>query len=65
MSRSLLPPPAHHSSARPVLAAHPSGHPLPAHLPSVFGGHPQVAGTFNYAALSPSKSQYQPLWLAE
>ncbi|XP_037086712.1 homeodomain-interacting protein kinase 2-like [Pollicipes pollicipes] len=32
---------------------------------SVFSGHPQVAGTFNYAALSPSKSQYQPLWLAE
>ncbi|XP_043233572.1 homeodomain-interacting protein kinase 1-like isoform X1 [Amphibalanus amphitrite] len=61
----LLPPPAHHSSARPVLTAHPSGHPLPAHLPSVFSGHPQVAGAFNYAALSPSKSQYQPLWLAE
>jgi len=46
-----------------VLTAHPaavSAHPLPAHLPpSVFGG------TINYAALSPSKSQYQPLWLAE
>ncbi|XP_059483910.1 homeodomain-interacting protein kinase 2 isoform X2 [Neocloeon triangulifer] len=64
-----LPPPAHHSNARPVLAAHP-GHPLPAHMqPAVFPAHPQAVATaalaaasYGYAPLSPAKSQYQHLW---
>ncbi|XP_060532536.1 homeodomain-interacting protein kinase 2 isoform X4 [Cylas formicarius] len=61
-----LPPPAHHSSARPVLATHPS-HPLPAHLQ--FPSHAQVAAaSYGFAPVSPAKShQYQPasLWFAE
>ncbi|CAH0561369.1 unnamed protein product [Brassicogethes aeneus] len=59
--RALPPPPAHHSSARPVLAAHPS-HPLPAHLQ--FPSH----ASYGFAPLSPAKShQYQQasLWFAE
>lgn len=74
ISRRALPPPAHHSSARPVLAAHAS-HPLPAHMQpaAVFPAHPQVAAaaaaaaaaTYGYAPLSPAKSQYQHLWYAE
>ncbi|XP_065343539.1 homeodomain-interacting protein kinase 2 isoform X2 [Cloeon dipterum] len=64
-----LPPPAHHSNARPVLAAHPA-HPLPAHMqPAVFPAHPQAVATaalaaasYGYAPLSPAKSQYQHLW---
>lgn len=62
---ALPPPPAHHSSARPVLASHPS-HPLPAHLQ--FPSHAQVAAaSYGFAPLSPAKShQYQPsLWFAE
>nr|XP_008192082.1 PREDICTED: homeodomain-interacting protein kinase 2 isoform X7 [Tribolium castaneum] len=63
-SRALPPPPAHHSSARPVLASHTS-HPLPAHLqfPSQV-----AAASYGFAPLSPAKShQYQPasLWFAE
>ncbi|KYB27931.1 Homeodomain-interacting protein kinase 2-like Protein [Tribolium castaneum] len=62
--RALPPPPAHHSSARPVLASHTS-HPLPAHLqfPSQV-----AAASYGFAPLSPAKShQYQPasLWFAE
>nr|XP_023030165.1 homeodomain-interacting protein kinase 2-like isoform X3 [Leptinotarsa decemlineata] len=64
--RALPPPPAHHSSARPVLASHAS-HPLPAHLQ--FPSHAQVAAaSYGFAPLSPAKShQYQPasLWFAE
>lgn len=64
-----LPPPAHHSNARPVLAAH-AAHPLPAHMqPAVFPAHPQAVATaalaaasYGYAPLSPAKSQYQHLW---
>ncbi|XP_022903261.1 homeodomain-interacting protein kinase 2 isoform X2 [Onthophagus taurus] len=58
----LPPPPAHHASARPVLASHPS-HPLPAHLQ--FPSHAQVA-SYGFAPLSPAKNhQYQSLWFAE
>ncbi|CAG9864718.1 unnamed protein product [Phyllotreta striolata] len=59
--RALPPPPAHHASARPVIASHAS-HPLPAHLQ--FPSHAQVAATsYGFAPLSPAKShQYQPLW---
>ncbi|RXG71736.1 hypothetical protein Avbf_01982 [Armadillidium vulgare] len=57
-----LPPPAHHSSGRTVLAA-PPAHPLPAHLQptALFPAHPQVGGPYTaaYTALSPAKSQYQ------
>ncbi|GLV35353.1 Homeodomain interacting protein kinase [Carabus blaptoides fortunei] len=63
--RALPPPPAHHASARPVLASHPS-HPLPAHMQ--FPSHAQVAAApYGFAPLSPAKShQYQPsLWFAE
>ncbi|KAJ8949716.1 hypothetical protein NQ318_013585 [Aromia moschata] len=63
--RALPPPPAHHSSARPVLASHPA-HPLPAHLQ--FPSHAQVAAASYGFPLSPAKShQYQPtsLWFAE
>jgi len=63
-----LPPPAHHASARPVLATHPT-HPLPAHMQpaAVFPAHPQVAASYGFAPLSPAKShQYQPsLWFTE
>jgi homeodomain interacting protein kinase len=63
-----LPPPAHHASARPVLATHAS-HPLPAHMQpaAVFPAHPQVAASYGFAPLSPAKShQYQPsLWFTE
>ncbi|KAG8229821.1 hypothetical protein J437_LFUL008189 [Ladona fulva] len=67
LMRQALPPPAHHASARPVLATHPS-HPLPAHMQpaAVFPAHPQVAASYGYGPLSPAKSQYQPhLWFAE
>lgn len=70
-STGALPPPAHHSSARPVLAAHmnAAGHPLPAHMQpaAVFPAHPQVAASYGFAALSPAKThQYQPgLWFTE
>ncbi|KAK5643997.1 hypothetical protein RI129_007842 [Pyrocoelia pectoralis] len=60
-----LPPPAHHSSARPVLASH-TTHPLPAHLQ--FPSHPQVAAApYGFAPLSPAKThQYQSsFWFAE
>ncbi|XP_017767875.1 PREDICTED: homeodomain-interacting protein kinase 2 isoform X2 [Nicrophorus vespilloides] len=60
-----IPPPAHHASARPVLANHP-GHPLPAHMQ--FPSHAQVAAaSYGFAPLSPAKShQYQAsLWFAE
>lgn len=61
-----IPPPAHHASARPVLASH-AAHPLPAHLQ--FPSHAQVAtAPYGFAPLSPAKShQYQPasLWFAE
>ncbi|XP_073999472.1 homeodomain-interacting protein kinase 2-like isoform X2 [Rhodnius prolixus] len=63
-----VPPPAHHSSARPLLTAgaHPS-HPLPAHMQpaAVFPAHPQVA---SYGYISPAKPQYPAppaLWFAE
>ncbi|XP_054261032.1 homeodomain-interacting protein kinase 2 isoform X2 [Macrosteles quadrilineatus] len=60
-----LPPPAHHASARPLLATH--SHPLPAHMQpaAMFPAHPQVA-SFGY--ISPAKShQYHqtPLWFTE
>ncbi|XP_046395394.1 homeodomain-interacting protein kinase 2 isoform X5 [Ischnura elegans] len=67
LMRQALPPPAHHASARPVLATHAS-HPLPAHMQpaAVFPAHPQVAASYGYGPLSPAKSQYQPhLWFAE
>ncbi|XP_044749425.1 homeodomain-interacting protein kinase 2 isoform X2 [Coccinella septempunctata] len=61
-----IPPPAHHASARPILASH-STHPLPAHLQ--FPSHAQVAtAPYGFAPLSPAKSrQFQPtsLWFAE
>ncbi|KAK9870978.1 hypothetical protein WA026_009938 [Henosepilachna vigintioctopunctata] len=61
-----IPPPAHHASARPVLANH-ATHPLPAHLQ--FPSHAQVAtAPYGFAPLSPAKThQYQPtsLWFAE
>lgn len=63
--RALPPPPAHHASARPVLASH-AAHPLPAHLQ--FPSHPQVASApYGFAPLSPAKThQYQAsLWFAE
>uniref|UniRef100_A0A1B6C3J0 non-specific serine/threonine protein kinase n=1 Tax=Clastoptera arizonana TaxID=38151 RepID=A0A1B6C3J0_9HEMI len=63
---SALPPPAHHASARPLLATHPS-HPLPAHMQpaAMFQAHPQVAASFGY--ISPAKNrQFQPsLWFTE
>ncbi|XP_042206560.1 uncharacterized protein LOC121855589 isoform X1 [Homarus americanus] len=62
-----LPPPAHHSNGRTVLAA-PPAHPLPAHMQptAVFPTHPQVAPPYNaYTALSPAKSQYQSIWFSE
>ncbi|XP_047498182.1 homeodomain-interacting protein kinase 2-like isoform X3 [Penaeus chinensis] len=62
-----LPPPAHHSSGRTVLAA-PPAHPLPAHMQptAVFPTHPQVAAPYTaYTALSPAKSQYQSIWFSE
>ncbi|KAK8753467.1 hypothetical protein OTU49_004588 [Cherax quadricarinatus] len=62
-----LPPPAHHSNGRAVLAA-PPAHPLPAHMQptAVFPTHPQVAPPYNaYTALSPAKSQYQSIWFSE
>lgn len=66
-SRALPPPPAHHSSARPMLASH-ATHPLPAHLQ--FPSHAQVAAAapYGYAPLSPAKSHHQyqtSLWFAE
>uniref|UniRef100_V9IB26 Homeodomain interacting protein kinase n=1 Tax=Apis cerana TaxID=7461 RepID=V9IB26_APICE len=53
-----LPPPAHHSSARPLLASH-AAHPLPAHM--------QPTAVYGLAPLSPAKHQYQPssLWFTE
>lgn len=65
--RGALPPPAHHSSGRTVLAA-PPAHPLPAHMQptAVFPTHPQVAAPYTaYTALSPAKSQYQSIWFSE
>ncbi|XP_076030762.1 homeodomain interacting protein kinase isoform X6 [Oratosquilla oratoria] len=61
-----LPPPAHHGSGRTVLAA-PPAHPLPAHMQptAVFSTHPQMAPPYTYAALSPTKSQYQGIWFSE
>lgn len=62
---AIPPPPAHHASARPMLASHAS-HPLPAHLQ--FPSHAQVAAaSYGFAPLSPAKShQYQAsLWFAE
>jgi len=52
-----LPPPAHHTSARPLLATH--SHPLPAHM--------QPAHYMPLGYISPAKShQYQaPLWFTE
>ncbi|XP_071642171.1 uncharacterized protein Hipk isoform X8 [Temnothorax longispinosus] len=57
-SSRALPPPAHHSSARPLLASH-AAHPLPAHM--------QPAAVYGLAPLSPAKHQYQPsnLWFTE
>ncbi|KAG8267713.1 lens induction in camera-type eye [Homalodisca vitripennis] len=60
-----LPPPAHHASARPLLATH--SHPLPAHMQpaAMFPALSQVA-SFGY--ISPAKShQYHqtPLWFTE
>ncbi|XP_045479156.1 homeodomain-interacting protein kinase 2 isoform X3 [Harmonia axyridis] len=61
-----IPPPAHHASARPVLASH-ATHPLPAHMQ--FPSHAQVAAApYGFAPLSPAKNrQFQPtsLWFAE
>ncbi|KAF7994708.1 hypothetical protein HCN44_004180 [Aphidius gifuensis] len=56
-SSRALPPPAHHSSARPLLASH-AAHPLPAHMQSA---------VYGLAPLSPQKHQYQPpgLWFTE
>ncbi|XP_014249376.1 homeodomain-interacting protein kinase 2 isoform X2 [Cimex lectularius] len=63
-----VPPPAHHSSARPLLTSggHPS-HPLPAHMQptAVFPAHAQVA---SYGYISPAKPQYPAppaLWFTE
>ncbi|XP_076475591.1 homeodomain interacting protein kinase isoform X8 [Bombus vancouverensis nearcticus] len=50
-SSRALPPPAHHSSARPLLASH-AAHPLPAHM--------QPTAVYGLAPLSPAKHQYQP-----
>lgn len=61
-SRALPPPPAHHASARPVLASHPS-HPLPAHLQ--FPSHAQVAAGYGFAPLSPAKGYQTNLWYTE
>ncbi|XP_063983186.1 homeodomain-interacting protein kinase 2 isoform X3 [Diachasmimorpha longicaudata] len=57
-SSRALPPPAHHSSARPLLASH-AAHPLPAHM--------QPTAVYGLAPLSPAKHQYQPsgLWFTE
>ncbi|XP_032677909.1 homeodomain-interacting protein kinase 2 isoform X21 [Odontomachus brunneus] len=57
-SSRALPPPAHHSSARPLLASHPA-HPLPAHM--------QPTAVYGLTPLSPAKHQYQPpsLWFTE
>lgn len=65
-----VPPPAHHSSTRPLLTGggHPS-HPLPAHMQpaAVFSTHPQVAASYGY--ISPAKPQYPgpppALWFTE
>ncbi|XP_043283897.1 homeodomain-interacting protein kinase 2 isoform X3 [Venturia canescens] len=57
-SSRALPPPAHHSSARPLLASH-AAHPLPAHM--------QPTAVYGLAPLSPAKHQYQSsgLWFTE
>lgn len=57
-SSRALPPPAHHSSARPLLASH-AAHPLPAHM--------QPTAVYGLAPLSPAKQHYQPsgLWFTE
>ncbi|KAF3427476.1 hypothetical protein E2986_06154 [Frieseomelitta varia] len=57
-SSRALPPPAHHSSARPLLASH-AAHPLPAHM--------QPTAVYGLAPLSPAKHQYQPsgLWFTD
>ncbi|XP_046424227.1 homeodomain-interacting protein kinase 2 isoform X3 [Neodiprion fabricii] len=57
-SSRALPPPAHHSSARPLLASH-AAHPLPAHM--------QPTAVYGLAPLSPAKHQYQTsgLWFTE
>ncbi|XP_057332415.1 homeodomain-interacting protein kinase 2 isoform X5 [Microplitis mediator] len=57
-SSRTLPPPAHHSSTRPLLTSH-ATHPLPAHM--------QPTAVYGLAPLSPSKHQYQPssLWFTE
>lgn len=57
-SSRALPPPAHHSSARPLLASH-AAHPLPAHM--------QPTAVYGLTPLSPAKHQYQPsgLWFTE
>ncbi|KAL1510089.1 hypothetical protein ABEB36_004744 [Hypothenemus hampei] len=58
--RVLPPPPAHHSSARPVLPSHP----LPAHLQ--FPSHAQVAAAgYGFAPLSPAKGYQTNLWFTE
>ncbi|CAB0031384.1 unnamed protein product [Trichogramma brassicae] len=52
-----LPPPAHHSSARPLLSSH-ATHPLPAHI--------QPSNVYGLNPISPVKHQYQPgLWFTE
>ncbi|KAJ8984613.1 hypothetical protein NQ317_006075 [Molorchus minor] len=51
--RAIPPPPAHHASARPVLASH-ATHPLPAHLQ--FPSHAQVAAA-SYGFAPPPKSR--------
>ncbi|XP_011167186.1 homeodomain-interacting protein kinase 2 isoform X4 [Solenopsis invicta] len=57
-SSRALPPPAHHSSARPLLASH-AAHPMPAHM--------QPTAVYGLAPISPAKHQYQPssLWFTE
>ncbi|XP_014216388.1 homeodomain-interacting protein kinase 2-like isoform X2 [Copidosoma floridanum] len=57
-SSRALPPPAHHSSARPLLASH-AAHPLPAHM--------QPTAVYGLAPLSPAKHQYHQssFWLTE
>ncbi|XP_074111336.1 homeodomain interacting protein kinase isoform X2 [Cotesia typhae] len=57
-SSRTLPPPAHHSSTRPLLTSH-ATHPLPAHM--------QPTAVYGLAPLSPTKHQYQPssLWFTE
>ncbi|XP_076252678.1 homeodomain interacting protein kinase isoform X11 [Rhynchophorus ferrugineus] len=61
--RAIPPPPAHHSSARPVLTSH-TTHPLPAHLQ--FPSHAPVT-SYGFAPMSPGKGhQYQAsLWFTE